>query len=237
MATVNDILVRAIKKIGAYKAGRSVPGEEMGDAFEEYKDMLSEWATAKLLRPFITRETLSLVAGTGSYTIGTGGALSTVRPDKVLDAYVRSFSSEVDYHLNVDNSLSQYNMIDIKDVQSIPTHLFYDSQYTLGQIYIYPVPVENYTLTLESSKPVVLPTALTDTFNLPDEYKNMCIYSLAVRLAPSYGIPEDAIASVIRVAGQLVAQMKAKNSNPPMLVSDAGIGQSYDQDWWKSGLR
>jgi len=79
-----------------------------------------------------------------------------------------------------------YAMISDKDAQGQPDRLYYDNDYPLGNIYLYPVPSSGYSLTLYTRKPLTQLSSLSTAFNMPPGYKKALIYNLAVELAPDY---------------------------------------------------
>jgi hypothetical protein len=68
-----------------------------------------------------------------------------------------------------------------------PDRLYYFADYPIGTIYLYPVPAQIYTITLDSWKALPELTTLTAEINLPPEYLNPLRKSLAAQMAYEYG--------------------------------------------------
>lgn len=159
----------------------SVGGQTNG--LKALNAMLGSWGANRLLVYEVTSENFPLVVGTGSYTIGSGGAFNTVRPNKITDAYLRDGTTDTPLHIDVRN---RYNEISDKTAKGLPNTLYYLQEYPLGKILFDYVPDKTYTLFLDSWKTLSTLAAVGTTVNLPPEYERALIYNLAIELAPEY---------------------------------------------------
>jgi len=130
-------------------------------------------------------ETFSLTGGTAAYTMGSGGDFDTVRPVKILGAYVRS--GNTDYPLDIVDA-ARYREITQKSWGGTPAQLWYNPVYPLGEIKLYPTPTGD-SIYLDSMKPLSEPAALATSTSFPEGYNRMLRFNLAIDLAPEYGIP------------------------------------------------
>lgn len=183
--------------------------EEQANALEDLNNMLSYLSVDGLLVPYVTKESLSLAASaTIPRTIGSGGNFNTVRPIKIISAYLRD-SSSYDTVLDVNMSEKEYNALTDKTTSSKPTRLWYLPSYPLGNIYFDYVPDAAYTLILDSIKQLTEFALLSTAYNFPPEYKLFLIFNLAVIISPEYGnrlAPE-----VISIAEQCKMTVRANN--------------------------
>lgn len=181
MATGQVIITAACRKIGipSPSAGTSAIG------LESMNNMLSSWSAEGLMIPCTTTEGLTLVVGKASYTIlPTTGDFSTIRPIRIINAYIRDSSGE-DHPVDVTMTKQEYDDISIKGADARPSRLYYDPQYTAGagKIYFDTEPTVAETLYLVSEKPLLeIATLVTDVV-LHDMYKEALVYNLAVRMA------------------------------------------------------
>ena len=129
-----------------------------------------------------TFETFNLTAGDGTYTIGVGGDFNTIAPKRIVSAYVTNGS--IDYPLYIIDS-KQYSEIPFKADDGIPECLYYNNNYPLGTIKLYPLPIGD-TLTINSEKAITSFTNLDTEFSMPAEYQMAIVYNLAVMIAPEY---------------------------------------------------
>ena len=158
---------------------------QRNNALQDLNSMISSWSTEGLLIPNLTWENFNLVAGTGSYTIGSSGTFDTVRPVRIVSAYLRD-SNGLDIPIEVDMAVQEYNKIYLKTTQARPEKLHYKPAYPLGTIYFDNVPDLAYTLYIQTEKPLTELAALTTTVSLSDEYKMALIFNLAVLIAPDF---------------------------------------------------
>lgn len=174
----SDIINSAYRKNGI--ASPSTP--QTANGLEALNDLLSSLSADGLIIPYTTSETFTLVVGTASYTWGSGGTITTTRPLRVIDAYIRD-SNGVDYPVDVTMTEKEYDAIADKDASARPTRLYYNPQFTLGKIYLDYAPDAAETLYLISEKPLTEIATAATTVSLPDFYKNFLKYNLAVILA------------------------------------------------------
>ncbi len=183
MATANDITDRA------YRICHIVSPTSDQDSFAllALNALLALWSAKGLMIPFLTDDNHTLSAGTASYTIGSSGTINTARPIKIVEAYIQD-SASVDYPVETNMTLDEYNRIADKSAQSRPTRLYYDPEYPLGKIYLDPNPDAAYELYISSLKQLPSFASISATMVLPAEYEKALSLSLAVDLAPELNV-------------------------------------------------
>lgn len=120
----------------------------------------------------------------------------SVRPPKLESAFLRQIQNsqpnQVDYPLDILQSMEDYNRIALKSLSSFPGAVFLDSQWPLSTLFCYPVPQASiYSINVSVLEQ--LPTAfltLATVVNLPYEYYSCILYNLALRLRITFSIPE-----------------------------------------------
>ena len=152
------------------------------NALEALNNMISSWSAEGLLVPYNTTETFTLTIGESTYTIGSGGSFNTVRPLRVIDAFIRDVNSE-DYSVDVSMTRVEYNAITQKNAIARPTRLYFDPQYPKGNICFNYESDTAETLYLTSEKTITEFAALSTTVDLPAFYKEALVYNLAIRLS------------------------------------------------------
>ena len=209
MTSASDIIYGALRLISSATPGEAIEGTEANNALVVLNQMLAAFSMEWGLINVPTLEVFPLIVGQTSYTMGVGGNFNTVRPDTIFNQWLFDTSSGIRYPIKMLSD-NQYNIITLNTIQSIPKAIFYDPQYPLGIIYIYPVAsLTTYQLNLESIKPIAQFSTLTSTMNLPGEYFKCLKLLLADDLAPEYGfeIPQN-LRTLIDNARML---MKARN--------------------------
>lgn len=162
-----------------------------------------------------------------------GGFLAIVGQAQPLPSAL--FLAGIDMPLTIIDSREDYNRIALKGLSTIPVAVFYDSVWPTGQLYFWPVPQASaYELHITTKAALPVYVALTDPINLPPEYIEALIYSLAVRLAMNYGLaPQpghvaamNAAMNVLRMANIQVPEA----TMPRALLPRRGSGMSARAD-------
>lgn len=180
---VSDLISSSLRVLGAIDPIDTPSTKELDNGREALNMLLSRLST-DLGQYKETRESFALTANVGEYTIGSGGDFDTARPIRITAAYVRL--NDVDYPLEtMDHRI--WSALSDKDTKGRPTRLYYDDNYPLGTMFLYPYPDQSYTLFLHSSKEMGNYTANTDDLALPPPYEYSLKYLLALNMADEYG--------------------------------------------------
>lgn len=229
MATVaSDIILDALQVLGVYAASETMNDTDSAKGLSVLNDMMDEWSNLNLNCYQITEQSGVLVVGQQTYTVGSGGNFNVTRPLNILmgdnRAYVTDTNGNI-YTLTVVDRVG-WNMIGNRSTtitSNFPDTLFYDPQWPLGVINVYPTPSVSYTLYWDSLLPLTTFAALTTTFTLPPGYKRAITLNLAIELHPYFGgqlMPEVATRASISLAA-----IKRKNleSRPMNSTFDSEI--------------
>lgn len=221
MTTGNDIVSGALRLITSLSPGEPIPGEEASNGLTVLNEMLAGFSMEWGLIDNNTIEFFPLTVGQVSYTMGPGGNFNTVRADTISNQWLYDTIAGINYPITqlADN---QYRDIPLNTIQSIPKAIYYDAQYPLGVLYIYPTAgLSTYNLYLESIKPIMQFTTLATVMNLPGEYFKALKLLLADELAPEYGFEiTGKLAQNIENARNL---LKARNFKRAVAAFDAGL--------------
>lgn len=184
MSTGKDILIQALKVAGLVSAAQKPAAYLLADARNLYNLMVDLWSADSIY--YASRETLSLVSGTSSYTIGSGADLDTTRPVKIFDS-----------HIIIDNTEYPCDAIDWEKYQSIPDKTVggrpgwvqYDPTEPDGTLRFFYVPDEAYSFILTSLKPLPTMTVanMNDELNLQPGYEFAIKYNLGVMISLDNG--------------------------------------------------
>jgi hypothetical protein len=124
--------------------------------------MLNLWQKRRWLIP-----NLIDIAAAGnnqrSNLIGPGQYYNSLRPDKIQAAYFKQLNSgpnDVSYFLTPIWSYEDYIRIGLKDLNSWPMYYFYDGAFPYGNVYIWPIPTEQYEIHLLAKGPIGFKTVL-----------------------------------------------------------------------------
>jgi hypothetical protein len=208
MTTPRDIIKASLRKLRAVAAGETPKAEEYSDGLEALNQMIASFSAEKIYIFAVTMESFNLAAGTGSYTIGSGGDFDTVRPKEITGAFIRD-SGGLDYPVK-PRPMDEYRKIPDKSAAGRPRRLFYNPTAPLGTIYTYPVADAVEALWLFSLKAIADALTQTETLTLPPEYEEFLVYNLAIRIAPEYG--REVPPAVAAVAGQTMDAIMNMNA-------------------------
>lgn len=218
--TVQELITSAMRKIGAVASGETPHPNELADGLMALENMLQFWATRKIVVFASVKETFSLVGGTALYTWGSGGTITTLRPNQVVGAFIRD-SANVDHQVDIISEV-KYRSFTVKSTSSRPYALFYHPTYPLGNVYLYPTPADAETMHLESFKPFTESSSFdlqASTLAFPLNYKEPMVFNLAKRLAPEYGkslSPEAA--SIAEDGFNVLLSLNAANQVEPSKI-------------------
>lgn len=228
MTTGNDIVGAALRIVSSSTPGEAIVGDEAANALAVLNRLMQAFSMEWGLINATTVEQFSLIVGQTSYTIGTGGNFNTVRPDTIVNQWLYDTVAGIRYAIDMISD-NEYNAITLNTIQAIPQQIYYDAQYPLGVIYIYPTAgLSTYQLNIESIKPIMQFTTLNTVMNLPNEYYETLVVLLADELAPEYGFE---IAQGSRLDQKITRArdlMKARNFRRTVATFDFGIGGRRD---------
>ena len=189
--TRNQIIEAAHRKLGVVAEGQTLSAENYTNGALALNALLAEFRTLGM--PLWARQsyTLTLVASTSTYNIGSGQTVNTPYPLKILQAYRNDTSSTSKIEMDV---IADYNFNMLPSNSSgAPIQLSYTPRVNYGVIKIWPTPdstaASGSTVTIVYQRPMEYTASATDTMDLPEEWYKALIFQLAVDLAPEWGIP------------------------------------------------
>lgn len=192
--TRDDVINAALRAMGVISAGQTASSDDLINCTQALNLILKAWAKKGLLVWTIDQQALPLVAGKGTYTVGSGAEFNTpYHPPRLLSAFLRNNASESDVVvLNI--AKSDYDLLGNKTSQSIVNQVWYDPQLPLGVLYVYSVPQDaNYTLYATFQRPLQDITSATDNFDLSQDFFLPLKWSLVEETCWEYGLSSQRI--------------------------------------------
>lgn len=228
MPTATVIINGAMRKLALIASGEAASANELTDALECLNDMINAWSVEEIVMPYTVAESFSLVSGTGTYSIGSGGAFDTVRPIDIKHAFIRD-TNDYDYLLTIQ-TVAQYNNKHVKTALNRPTMLYYRPTYPLGLIYFDYLPSTVETLYIESIKHLTNFSDLVTSIDILPELKSALIYNLAIELAPEFGAQPSSVVNIRAhtTLSNLRSAGLAKLLNPIILNLPVSYEASYN---------
>lgn len=220
-----NIVDGALRQISSVTPGEAIDGTEASNALTVINRLLAAFSMEWGLIQDVTVENFALTVGKGNqlnpYTIGSGGDFNTVRPDNIFNCWIYDTISLIRYSLKMLSDV-EFHGIMLDTINSIPKSIYYDPQYPLGYIYMYPpASLSTYSLYLESHKPMAQFATLTSTMNLPGEYFEELVMLTADELAPEYGY--EMTKRQMQKVEYVKDLMKARNFKRSVAAFDAAI--------------
>lgn len=218
--TPSGIISRAQLISGVLGVGETASAEDTNTAQAFLQDIVNQWQRKRWLI-FSLLDLFVLSTGAESYTVGPGGDIDTIRPDRLEAAYLRqnvpSQPSPVDYPLDILQSREDYSRIPLKKLGSFAQRIFYDSAYPLGSIFAWPIPNANiYEVHIIVKNQLDPIASLPQTLQLPPEYEAALVYNLAVRLRVAYQLPVDP--GIVGLATDALNLIRNANAQIPRLT-------------------
>ncbi len=239
MTTAQDLAQDAVEKIGVYAAGETINANDGARVLGVLNNMLDSWSIENLACYAILEQSVVLTIGKLTYTIGTSGGadINLQRPTKLISgpgaAYVVDPTNNR-YQVNVIQQ-DEYNRIwNLQDTNSSwPTDLFYDPQFPLGVLKVYPSPNQGgMTLFWDSYLALTGFASLSASFSFPPGYQLAIVDCLAERIwryfkPANLAIPQDIVRDAMRAKGNI----RRINNRENLMVLDralSGGGAAYN---------
>ena len=231
-STVLDIITLALKTANVTGVGQTPEAEDVSDSLRLLNMLLAQ---LQRRRYFIYGLTTSSKQATGqqSYTVGPGGDFDIPRPAKVESAYFRQNPTTqypVDYPLEILRSQEDYNRISLKTLNAFPRYAFYDQAFPLGNLFVWPVPNNTYTIFISTITQIQQFVSPADTIVMPPEYAAALMWNLVLELYPFYGLPVSPV--VVGKAEASLRIIEESNVQIPQMVMPPALktqrGSTYN---------
>ncbi|HXJ61891.1 MAG TPA: hypothetical protein VNU68_35075 [Verrucomicrobiae bacterium] len=225
VVTARDIIQDALELMGIYSPGDTISAADLSRSLSTLNDMMDVWSNESLATFDWITQTFPLVPGQFQYTIGP----ASLNPDIVGERPLRVSDAPGSAYL-LDNNLNRY-LMDVVDqltwnIQTtavansdLPDHLFYDPQFPLGIINVWPTPSVGYTCSFLSYHQLGNFQSAATVFSLPPGYKRAVTTNLCLSLKP-YFVSGTLDPLVILEAKETKGIVKRNNMRTQVAVFD-----------------
>lgn len=188
--TALDLITNTLLGIGVYSPGEPISAADSAVCLQELNTMIDSWSNESLMTYATLENTEALVPGKYQYTIGPGGDFNTTRPLRIIGSPGSCYVMDTNgnrYNLEVVPQ-NRWNLIgNITAVTAnFPNTLFYDPQYPLGIINLYPVPNISWSLFFDSFLQLTDFTTLAAPMILPPGYQAAIQNNLKIEIWPHF---------------------------------------------------
>ena len=172
MTTARDFVTLALKEAGVVGVGQTPLPQDINDCFTLLQRMLSQWQKRRWIVPNLI-DIYNVGNSARSNLIGPGQHYNSARPDKIQAAYFKqvagaggAFSSGFDqgFDVGLSNNVSyplrpiwsyeDYSRIALKGLNTWPSYYFYDAAFPYGNVFIWPIPTDQYEIHLIVKGPI-----------------------------------------------------------------------------------
>lgn len=210
--TAREIITEAFQTAKIIAAGETPTSDEMDDGERKLNLMLKTWSAKEHLW-IRTEGTQALTASTASYPItGARRMLSVRRRTSSIDTPMGELARE------------EYYDLPTKSGTGTPVNWYFDPQTSVRTLFVWPTAstsvAANTVLYFTYLRVIEDIDALENDPDVPQEWLEALIYSLAARLAQAYG--SDALQSVMAIAAGLVSELSAQDQEPVSIYFQPG---------------
>ncbi len=224
--TARDICTMALKEAGVLGVGQTALSEDIQDTFTLLNRMMATWQRKRWIVPSLY-DIATIANGLKSNPIGPGQFWNAQRPDKIQAAYfiqnipgsLSSNANAVSFPLIPIFSYENYAALALKQLPSWPQYFFYDNQFPVGNVYIWPIPDATYEIHLILKSPIGFTIELqTGIISTAGQLYTNGVY-VAVPLINLTGFGSGATAD-ITVTGNKVTGIVIDNSGDGYKIND-----------------
>ena len=218
---VNKIVESAMKQLGIIASGESVTGNELVDALSSLQALLAQWCTDRLYVHKATILTIPLTKGANTYLIGkVSGDCCEYEVTCCGDVLARP---DIEFEIT---SISDRAWLDDQEIRIVR-----DLNNTAEHVKVwYQVDNPNWLFHVKEDaaelklKAYTLPYDLCDhdELHLPKEYERALITSLALEIAPMFGVEPSGL--LLRNQASAISILKRANSTPYYVKNDLPVG-------------
>jgi len=184
------MITQALRDAGRLQIGDQPTGEVIADAMGRLTDLINTWQTQGIKLWLNQLQSITLVDGTASYTLGPAGAILTVKPTRVIEGwYVCADSTQRPL---TALSWNEYQRLGNLTAEGAVNSYFVDKQLANLVVKFWPVPDATAalgTVKLLLQTQATAPTELDETISFPIEWFLALRWALADELATGQPLP------------------------------------------------
>jgi hypothetical protein len=209
--TAGEQINRALRLLGVLAEGETPSAAISQDSMMALNQMIESWNTERLSVFCTQDQVFTWPSGLISRTLGPTGDFVGNRPVLLDDSTYYVGNNGVSYGIKFINQ-DQYNGIAVKTVTStFPQVIFVNETFPNVEMYIYPRPTQDLVWHFISVQELSQPATLATSLLFPPGYLRAFVYSLAMELAPEFGVEPSP--QVKRIA--MTAKRNLKRINNP----------------------
>lgn len=181
--TVRNIITMALRKAQLTGFGQEPSSDDAEVARQELNVMLKGWQNKGF--NLWTKTSMS-----HTLTAGAEQTLDPVRPLTILSCRFKRSASASELPMT-QMTRDEYDTLPVKTTTGTPTQFYYDRQREAARLYVWPVlaTAAGETLQITYEREIEDIATLNDTIDMPGEWWDAVVYSLAARLGEDTSAP------------------------------------------------
>lgn len=235
---VLDLLNAAYRQAGLMGApGRGISPEEKLEGTGIFNDIVDQWNAQRLTILCIPRLLFPVTAGQDTYEIGPTAKDYVIanRPPKIEGAGFVLMSNpaqplELPIWIMTTDQWAQVVPVKTGITSSIATYLWYDVQFPIGYIHLWPTPDVGAQIALYMWTQIAQAVDTTTILQLAPGYKQALQTALAVEIRQRFGKPPDA--RLIMAADKSLGILKSANKPTLDLSCDPALVHGRPWNWY-----
>lgn len=187
--TAYDLVYLALREIGVIALGDSVPDNVMQESLIVLNSLRAEYSLT-VKNNEVYDETFYPTVGTMSVSLGTDGVTPgdiPTRPAKVTQVILMNGVNGVNIPLSV-KPYEQFRTQSLQNLVAVPNTAYIDTEYPYRHVWFYPGLSAGWGCRVMGLKYMTEYESLQDPYFDPPEYFSIMYLSLALRMAPKYGV-------------------------------------------------
>lgn len=182
-----DLVYLALREIGIASLGDTVAADISQEALLVLNTIRAEWSiSSKSYRVF--DQTYFPTTNMTNITLGTNGAIVGNIPTRPHDiSQITIIYGGINQLIDI-LPYSEYRTISVPNIYSIPEAAYIDNQYPIQNVYLFPGIASGYGIRVIGTEYFSEYEHVSDPYIDPPEYFSALYLTLALRLAPKYGV-------------------------------------------------
>lgn len=223
--TAQTLIEDALGLTNCVGTDQTLTADEVSDCLRVFNDVLEDWSTQKLAVYGQADQTFNTVANQATYTIGTGGNWSTVRPVRINEPAYATVSGVTFPYVSINQQ--DYDLISYKTQAGggtdTPQYYLYVNEYPLGLITLWPVPNAVIPITWSIDRILTAVASAATSISFPPGYAKAFKYELGCELPSVFGKKISNFPDIIATRNKIVGSIKRANQVPAVLQYDISL--------------
>lgn len=226
-----DICTLALRRLGYLQPAETPSADDAAHVFQTLQVLINGLGTERGTMYEVRRSTWTIVSGTGTYTVGSGGTVNIARPVFVQNVNYIDTSQDPDLEMPLGLLTDDaYQAIPQKSLTAVyPSYAYYNPTYgdtALATLTFWQIPTSTTLLgAIYAPVAVVEPSSSSASISLPPGYERYLRDTLAIEVAPDFAavVTPDLLESA-RIA---TANIKRANIREADLYVDAALSPRF----------